>query len=62
MGESSMNAKWVLFFSLLLIILVDVKDASNGQLSYEKDSGVIFLNTAVDTENIHFTTLKAIYR
>ncbi len=62
MGESLMNAKWVLFFSLLLIVLVDVGEANDVELLYETDSKVVILNAALETEDVKFKTLKAIYR
>jgi len=62
MGESLMNDKWVLFFSLLLIVLVDVGEASDVELLYETDSKVVILNAALETEDVKFKTLKAIYR
>lgn len=57
-----MNAKWVLFFSLLLIVLVDVGEANDVELLYETDSKVVILNAALETEDVKFKTLKAIYR
>jgi hypothetical protein len=42
--------------------LVDVRDFENNELTFDSDSGVIYLDEAVETKNVNFTALKAIYR
>ena len=42
--------------------LVDIRDGSNAEIVFGADDGVIFLNPAVDTQDVKFMALKAIYR
>lgn len=42
--------------------LVDVRDVSNDPVTTTTDPGVIYLNAAVETVNVKFNSLKAIYR
>lgn len=42
--------------------LVDVRDANNDQINCDHDDGMIFLDAAVGTKKVGFTSLKAIYR
>ncbi len=41
---------------------VDVRDANNDPLSFATDDGLIVLDHAVETDPVHFGTLKAVYR
>ncbi len=42
--------------------LVDVRDGNNADLGFGNDSGLILLDPAVETKNVQFSSLKAIYR
>lgn len=42
--------------------LVDVRDFENNELTFDSDSGLIFLDAAVETKQVNFNALKAIYR
>jgi len=40
----------------------DVRDVNNDPMGFGFDDGLIFLNPAVETETVEFSSLKAIYR
>jgi len=42
--------------------MVDVRDNLNDPLTFDHDDGLIFLNAAVETDHVEFSSLKAIYR